>query len=631
MTVDMRCDEARVELSARLDDEVDTETASRLDDHLRGCAHCRAHYEELASVRRALRTQLADEVPNLVPRVMDRVSAGKRRDSVRSGRVPARREWSLRLRIAGFAAAIAAVVAGVWLPGTDTRTGTAAAAEVTKGVRTAARALETYEATFAVVERGWHARVDRRRFSAKVQYRAPASFSLRLQDQTSYPGGGWPANDVELIANARGWWIDAPSTCPPEALPGCPSGGREERSLVNRQPFDGTVNLPTDLIYPLQTLADSSAFEVVDSGTVNGRAALKVTLPYRQALPLVMALQAGGSWREFHPLDRVELWIDESTWFPLRFDVIAGSSEDRRLWARRQGYEDGSGETLLQVRALRFATPEDFAPGTFSPPQEGTVADGGFAPRAFSEIAGDFAPQRLAGLSAYRAGAITGGQELLTYTNGMEWLKVIASDGNVLPSRSDALAEEVRLDDGGWAYYEPATDSSGRRLHLYGADRRLLLETNLPRTQLLSVAGSIRGVWHQLPRKLHSGGATLIRVAPNADQFDWTRTPKHLPRGYKPRASLLTRTAHAPPTLTTYYRGAETEFDGLGVRVTQARDTRLLPPSSEEFLEVPLGRTAARWSPQRMELEWIEDDTYLAVSTPSFDLSTALRIARGLR
>jgi hypothetical protein len=39
----------------------------------------------------------------------------------------------------------------------------------------------------------------------------------------------------------------------------------------------------------------------------------------------------------------------------------------------------------------------------------------------------------------------------------------------------------------------------------------------------------------------------------------------------------------------------------------------------------------ARWSVERGEIEWIDDGVYRSVAAPSFDLATALQIARSLR
>ena len=61
---------------------------------------------------------------------------------------------------------------------------------------------------------------------------------------------------------------------------------------------------PTDLILPVASLADTNQLQVVGGGTVLGRDAIEVRLPFEQAEPLFPFLSLGGSWRPFFPKDR---------------------------------------------------------------------------------------------------------------------------------------------------------------------------------------------------------------------------------------------------------------------------------------------------------------------------------------
>ncbi|HYP24354.1 MAG TPA: zf-HC2 domain-containing protein, partial [Actinomycetota bacterium] len=65
MRAERGCSWAREELSARLDGESRPADAAALDDHLATCAACRRHERDLEDVRRALRVQPAEEVPDL--------------------------------------------------------------------------------------------------------------------------------------------------------------------------------------------------------------------------------------------------------------------------------------------------------------------------------------------------------------------------------------------------------------------------------------------------------------------------------------------------------------------------------------------------------------------------------------
>jgi hypothetical protein len=127
-------------------------------------------------------------------------------------------------------------------------------------------------------------------------------------------------------------------------------------------------------------------------------------------------------------------------------------------------------------------------------------------------------------------------------------------------------------------------------------------------------------------------GARVTRLgAGELDRLDYVRLPHRLPPGYaaaEPSAAVLYR-SRTVPTAVVYYRRSQTEFGTYGIRITQ-RPARSLPPSSESFVAVGLGDTRARWSAERAELEWVDDGVYRAVAVPSFNLATALQIARSM-
>jgi hypothetical protein len=532
---------------------------------------------------------------------------------------PSLRRASLRAGAVGAAAA-AVVVLAASLPGSDTPPGSVAASEISRRVRAAARALSGLEASFEITERGWHPRVGARRFTATIAYEAPERFRLMVRDHTRYPSPRkWPQNDVDLVASARRWWIREPSTCPPEAMPGCAvAAGTEERSIIARQPFDGSTSLPTDIVVPLETLATSSAFEVLGADTLLGRRVVRVRVPFRQAAPLVMSLQPGGSWAELRPADVVDIWIEPTTWFPLRFEV-------RRT---------GRARPLLEVRATSFEERPTLGDRPFRVPRHGVAKDGAFHRGGGWD--GAAAPAYTAGLRPYRAGAAHG-HRILAYVDGMAWLKVVIRRGGNLRASRHLAAEEVALGAAGFGYYEPATESSlvasfRRRFDLYGPSVHVHLESNLPRADLLRVAASLGVAGRRLPSVRRVGGVRVERLAPpEAAAVAWAQTPARLPAGYRAAAAYESRSHDARRTVTIVYRHPQAGFDDTGVRVTQARPVDVLPPSSETFRAVAVGGVDARWSAERGELEWIEDGVLRAVAAPSFGLDEAVRIAASLR
>ena len=633
MSLDMTCESVAPELSALLDDELSPAHARAVRDHLATCERCRSDLASLADVRRTLRTSVVREVPDLVAPIVERIEAERTRTSRRE-------EWNVRARIAGIAAAAAALVlAGAWLPGTDDRPGSALAAIVAKEVRAEARSLDTYRATFSIVERGWHPEVQTRSFSAEIEFEAPQSFRLAVDDETAYPSGEWPVNDVRLIANPRSWWIRETSSCPPASLPGCRGTPIvfEERSLLKRQPFDGTIGLPTDIVLPVQTLTDSPTFEVERAGQIQGRDALHVSLSYREALPLISSLQAGGSWRTFYPSDRVDLWIDQATGFPLRFEVQADTASERRVWAARQGYDDPTDAPLLEVTATDFSQPRAFAPGTFDPPEReavsargGTISWGGFTTTSFGDSPW-LEPRETFDLEPFIAGRTSESQRILSYTRGMEWLKILGAR-RASPELAELSSEELRLPNGNWAYYRPATWRQGRTLEMFAGDAHVLVETNLPRDALIEIAGSIDFDAGKLPRRPLERGSFVLTRADHGDlaEMDFVRFPSYLPTGYRPSGAFTSRTPTGIVTATSYYRSSESEYDGLGIRITQSKGVDLLPPSPEDAVNVSLGDGSVRWFPLRGEIDWIEGGVYTSISAPSLPRAAMLRIAEGL-
>ena len=623
MRPDPLCEQMRGDLSAYIDDELTPSRRSDIESHLLECTSCRKEESALRAVRRLVRVQPVEDVPDLAPRIMARIE----------GRRAAGTPWRERIRIASVAAAAAALlILGATLPFDRATTDIAAANEVTEGVRRAARDLRVYSARFAITEHGWHDDVPVRRMVARVRFRAPEDFRLELEDHTDYPSAQWPRNDVTLVASSDRWWIEEPSSCPAVALPDCAApttwaGVTERRVVVDRQPFDGSSALPTDIVVPLETLAAAEGFDVLGSETVSGRSSHRLRLDHRHALPLITALQAGGAWREFHPLDRVDIWIDAETWFPLRFRVVAGDSPDRDLWSTRRDLSDRPGDTLLEVSATSFSEPESLPADTFDVPSSGQRRDGGF-----TETGRTLGPTSVAGLSAYRAGRTADGQVITTYSDGMSYLKISrspASDASAVL----AAAEEIRLAGGGFGYYLPASATFGRRLVVLRDGNLLQLQTNLPRATLVVVASDLKGAAERAPRMIQKTTAVTVRRIDPARALEEGLVPRptYLPEGYEPATASIARSRDDVRSATVYFRRTEGEFDGLGVRIVQSAPVEFLPPSSEEFIEIKVSGEKGRWSPERGELEWIEDGIYRAVAVPAADLATALRIAEGLR
>ena len=613
MKPELDCRAASEDNSSLLDGELDRARALAVRTHVEACPKCAEQSRTLDEVRRAVRTQPVGEVPDVTAAVMRKVQGQRRQRGPLHGGVGG------LLRVAGVAAAVAALLlASSSLIGTRRPPASARASEVTSGVRAAARMLDSYRARYEIVERGWHEAVPVRRFDAEVSFSAPESFRLTIRDNTSYPDPSrWPSNDVDLIVNARRSWIREPQVCPEASLPACWTGATEERTVVARRPFDGAAGLPSDLIVPLETLSTSELFELLGRERMLGRSALHVALPHRQAVPLISALQQGGSWREFSPFDRVDLWLDSETLFPLRFDVRRGRS--------------AAGQVLMSARATSFSQPQDFAPGTFRAPIAALQRSGGFEQDAKGSFDDARSPEFTAGLRPYRAGSTSAGGRILSYARGLTWLTMAVERSSQPPRGYPSTAEQVTLDGSGVAYYEPASADSRRRVDLYASRTHASLESNLPRAVLLRVASSLDLVGRPLPAGIERSGLRVTRLgATGLRGLAFAESPSHLPPGYRTTSSFLVENRRGHRTLSVYYRRAQAEYDGLGIRTTQSPSVRFLPPSFEDLRPVTVDGRSGRWSSERGEVEWMDKGVYRSVRAPSLGRKAAVQVARNL-
>lgn len=600
MKAESTCSRYRAELSARLDGDGDTTMTDELDAHLQECARCREFERTQHSLRRALRLAPVADVPDIADRVMARIAVDG--DKTRK---------QFRVKVASVAAVAAAlVVLASALPVLAPEVPVANASEVTRRAFSAARTLDSYRATFDIVERNWHPDIPVRRFEATVWYRAPERLRLTVRDLTDLPPGSWPTNDVDLIAGPRRSWIREPYSCPPQALPGCAvQAGVEERSVVGRHPFDGTSTAPSEIVVPLETLATSDAFSVAGTETIGGRDALHVVLTYRQAYPLIQALQVGGSWARLFPLDRVDLWLDPETSFPLRFTVS----------------RPGLGAPVLEVDA-RVVQPDANPPDEiFVPPRRGNVRSAGFRDRAVRLPAGAM-PSHLAGLGEYRSGT-SGRSKIVTFVDGMSYLKLTTRRGP--PQPAPLPGETLTLRPGSFGLYRPAEPHQPRLIEVAGPGLTVRLESNLRRNELIRIAASLPLDGLQ---PVSAGAETNVVALTEArlKQLEVAR-PTELPPGYGPFSAQMNQTKTGTEVAIVYF-ASESAWEGSEIRLFQSSGVGMLPPSSEDLAAVTVDGSRGRWSSERGELEWIDRaGIYHSVSAPSFDLASVIAIAESLR
>jgi hypothetical protein len=665
----VRCEDAQLALSEEMDDAVVAPPEVR--EHVEGCARCQAFSRGAWRLRELTRIELAPPVPDLVSSVMARVSdeeadrilgwAPKRRGAQASAWLWRERAVAMAL-VAGLVIG-AVLTAGGFLPNGRT-SNEALASEIPHELVRAAIGLHGYRATFDMTELNWTKLVPRRTFTADVAFLAPEGFRVQVHDTSEYPSQNWPRNDLLLVTDGRAWTASGSDPCPAAALPACPRSGQVVRSTVNRAPFDPQTATPTDVVVPMTVLASTDRVAVIGPDPAAGRDAVAVELAYQDAGPLFDYFRFLGSWRPFFPQDRVVIWLDRKTWFPLQYEVFPADGPERALWAAQVGLPvetSGTAVFVATVRALstqdppkslflpdeapnatdeRFADAESLPAPATSPTGTAKPTHGPPAPRT-----GPIQPADTQGLSLYRFGTFPRtvlrpySESVLAYANGLGWLTVTHVTGWVQKALFGVgpFAEEVTFPSGrGVGYYEPAMSADPRRLSLHTNDGEFLLATNLPRATLLAVAGSLEVTGRVPPESwsLHRwpGGSVRSGLTPataiSIAKFT-VLVPTALPAGYSAAAA---QTVKGPGIsgISIVYRRPGAELDGVGLLVYQATGQTIPPPSSAADQVVTVRGAPGRWSPENHVLEWVENGVYRSLFGPSFGLTDMLDVANSM-
>jgi hypothetical protein len=668
----VRCEHVERLVSVAMDDPIARPLPEAEADHARTCPSCRAFAEGAWRIRKAARLAPAPGVPDLAPAIIGRVAteeAGRTRPrpAPRLGlrpRGPGRSIGTARpLRRAVALGLAAGLLIGFVLTGGGillrrTPASSALAAQIPDRLVGAAEGLRGYRATFDIVERDFAPAVPRRTFVASVAFKAPENMRVRVRDTTRYPPGPWTRNDLALTTNGRTWVATGPQPCPAGVPAPCPQAPRALQRVVHRPPFDQSTPMPTDTIVPMTVLAAADRVHVIGPGTIDGRAAVAVRLSYQDATPLLAYLHFLGDWRPFYPQDRVVVWLDRATWFPLSYQVYPGPGAERARWAAQAGLgaEPPSRPVFsATVRSFSRVVPSKalfVPPGPHSgaPAWRPSLLNEGFVDLPLSDLGGGgpHAPPRpssTGGLRPVRYGELPPTEARpyreteVAYANGLAWATVtrVTDWTERSPFGVGRFAQAVRLPGGGRALYEPATSSEGRRLSLHTPEGEILLSTNLPLASLerLAASLSVRALPVPLGWRVHrwSGGVVEdglpVPVAMRRAGFE-ALVPSWLPPGYRPASAELVRTPRVRG-VTVDYRRPAAELDGVGLLLYQAAGQGLSPPTSVDEQSVTVAGTSGRWSPSSHELEWVSGGIYRSLTGPALELTTLLRVAASMR
>jgi outer membrane lipoprotein-sorting protein len=647
----VNCDRAQAVLSARLDgDRAPERVGAAADAHAATCARCQAFEAGALRVRTSVRVRPAEPVPDLVGSIMTRVTAEAGARPRRVTPAPGRRHPSRSRRLAPvLAATIAGVMAGsvvVGGPWQRSTTTPIAAAAVVADVQAAAPTLDSFAATFAVTEHGLSPDVPERRLRMEVAFLAPQRFRLDVRDETTYPSTRWTPTDLTFIADGSSTYRSGATGCPAD-LPagGCPP---TRTTITTRSAYSVRAPAPADLVLPLTTFSSADGIQVLGTDRVAGRDAIRVQLTFARAQALFPFLQLGGTWRPFFANDRVELWLDASGWFPLRYTVYPSTDPARTPWELRFGIpHEPTDEPIFDVR-LTSLDPDAPDPATFEVPGWSSAPSVPLAsfPRRVGYL--PVTPTSPGALTLSSAVVPPGDdpdapRSVLLYTDGMAYVRIGERPdwtATRLFGPVDQAAQQVDLSGGSVAYYEPAGDGLGRRLAIHASTTNVFLESNLPRAQLLTLAASLPVRGEAIPdawRTLTGSGISIEQVAPDvalARSPIALALPSTLPAGYVLASGQVMSHTNAAGSdviaVSFVFRQRQSDAVGGPIVLHVQAGAALPPASSADQVVVSLDGMRARWTPGRGQLEWIEGDAYLSLQGGP-GLPTLLALASQVR
>jgi hypothetical protein len=192
----------------------------------------------------------------------------------------------------------------------------------------------------------------------------------------------------------------------------------------------------------------------------------------------------------------------------------------------------------------------------------------------------------------------------------------------------------VQLANGSVAYYEPATTDHGRRLSIHAAGTDLYVETNLSRDKLLRVAGSLPVTGIPIPqawavRSSPEGvteRVTLLQAAAEMPFLVLLPASDGLPAGYAVASAELVR-LHKNTALNVYFQQLDTDPGTGGIRLHEEAAKKLPPASSAIQSEVEIRGVTGRWTPDRNQLEWVDQGVYYSLDAAGLSLADLLAVA----
>lgn len=684
----MNCDQALRAVSAAADGELDDAVLAQLDEHLAGCAECRAFDRGISRVRSQLRFEPiagppgTGGLPDLVPTLRARLAAlssrgdGGRKDELEAmvvggrSRSPRARSsdhhrlgvaedtrladaadpdddaanddaanmaprtgaWAQvrRVRVAAVAAAVG-MIAGATFAGLGRDPQPPAGADLAEQVLTAQRGITTLEARFQLTEG------DERSFDGVLVYDAPESLVLELTETT--PSGGTrpvvpaePADgDVRLEVDEDRWRLDAARRCA-----SCPTSVTTWHRLVTgREPFSDAAPVPLELVTAVDSFAMSGELPQLGGRTVAGRDAVGVRVPAAQIAAFLAALSPAGDLRPVHPTDPVDVWLEREHLVPLLVEVRAGDSPGRDQWAASQGYIDSAGATLLRYEVEAMSVNGD-ALGELG--GDDTGAGTAAAPVAEPLPAGAETEERDDG---FRAGDAAFVPEPSVLPDGLRpYLSgtVDTADGPLVGVRSwtDGRAWlKVRATDewtGPRLFGSAATGPNLRTVDL--GEAGVAYQSADARTVALHADGLDLLVTGSLPAEQLRAVAASLGVVGLAVPAEWPEAATATvadARAVLPQVLVVRGLdGFGAPAIRVEPNAVTQVYAGPGDRgfvFTQSPFHKLSPPSDPDSMAVTVRGVAGRYSVGRGELEWATADGSYSLASPTLSMSELVAVA----
>lgn len=603
----MRCDDIQLALSQRLDGESSREArinAGLLDRHLASCPDCQAFLAGAQQVRRRLRLAPLDgRVPEITAAVIERLppaAAPQRRPP---------RSWRVALPL--VASLVVGLVVGGVLAGTSDRQ-PSLAGELGDRVLAGQTSVSAFEADVVIEEHGWHPLVPTRHYEGTLRYAAPEQLALELQDRTAYPDGSWTPNAVTRVITSDAEWSTAVPACPRAQLPGCLPAAPRTSGVADRVPLSGLGARALEAVVPVQSLHLGGGTDLGTRTTDDGQD-VGVAVETAQVAPLLEALFGVGTWRELHPSDPVELWIDATSFTPRELRVRVAPGELREQWAAERGLSDTPGDVIIDVRF----EPLDPVGAVPQPSAATGLPSAGFAD---AEVELPLPAEVPEGMQLHRSGAqSTAGHDIatVTWTDGRAWVRlqgVVDWRGGRLFGDLGPLVRRVTLADGRVVYL--SGDGQTAAIHADGVD--LLVEGSVSPESLLTVASSITVEGQRVPSSwVEAANATL---ADAARELPGLLVPQRLD-------------GFGPPAVQVGDGHVVIGYAGSGSRelvVTQRAGDAVSPPVVQDVTAVEVRGRPGRYLQGGGELEWVEDGIIVSLRSDDLGLPALLRVAEHL-